>query len=88
MEQALMGLIGVKVCSFLTEHFRRQNRIEAYSSKVFDERQSKAGLAGFRVIQYADGHSLYLSEEIIVHCCRPCRNLPQGCGWLTIKAGF
>lgn len=38
MEAALIGLAGVLVGALLAEHFRRRNRIEPYSQKVFDRR--------------------------------------------------
>jgi len=38
MTAALIGLLGVLVGSWLSELFRRQNRIELYSSKVFEHR--------------------------------------------------
>ncbi|MFL0868421.1 hypothetical protein [Vibrio parahaemolyticus] len=38
MESAIIGFLGVIVGAFLGEYFRRKNRIEAYSHKVFDRR--------------------------------------------------
>lgn len=38
MEAALIGLAGVLVGVLLAEHFRRLNRIEHYSQKVFERR--------------------------------------------------
>ena len=38
MEAALIALVGVLVGALLAEHFRRGNRIEAYSQKVFERR--------------------------------------------------
>lgn len=100
MEQALIGLVGLFIGILLNEYFRRRNRVEAYSSKVFerrlevyegllaairkaeaeissildnesipqDERQKMAFVAGLKVMEYMDAHSLYLNDEITVHC--------------------
>jgi hypothetical protein len=38
MEAALIGLAGVLIGALLAEHFRRNNRIEAYSQKIFERR--------------------------------------------------
>jgi hypothetical protein len=38
MEEALIGLLGVLVGLFVNEHFRKTNRIENYSSTVFEKR--------------------------------------------------
>jgi hypothetical protein len=38
MEAALVGLAGVLLGAFLGEYFRRRNRIEIYSQKVFERR--------------------------------------------------
>ena len=38
MENALIALVGVLIGILCTEHFRRKNRIEFYSQKVFDKR--------------------------------------------------
>lgn len=38
MEAALVGLVGVLVGALLAEHFRRSNRIEVYSQKIFERR--------------------------------------------------
>ncbi len=38
LESAIIGFLGVIVGAFLGEYFRRKNRIEAYSHKVFDRR--------------------------------------------------
>ncbi|WP_206743745.1 hypothetical protein, partial [Aliivibrio fischeri] len=38
MESALIGLAGVVLGALLSEYFRRKNRIEIYSQKVFDKR--------------------------------------------------
>ncbi len=38
METALIGLLGVLIGLLVNEHFRRRNRIEAYSSRIFDRR--------------------------------------------------
>jgi hypothetical protein len=38
MEAALIGLVGVLLGAFLGEYFRRRNRIEAYSQKIFERR--------------------------------------------------
>ena len=38
MTEALIGLAGILIGLLLNEHFRRSNRIEAYSSKVFEKR--------------------------------------------------
>ena len=38
MESALIGLAGLLVGALLAEYFRRNNRIEAYSHKVFERR--------------------------------------------------
>lgn len=38
MESALIGLAGVLIGALLGEYFRRNNRIEAYSQKVFERR--------------------------------------------------
>jgi len=38
MEQALIALIGILVGILLNEYFRRSNRIEVYSAKVFEKR--------------------------------------------------
>lgn len=100
MEQALIGILGLIVGIVLNEYFRRRNRIEAYSTKVFErrleayeglmkairdaegevnevlddesldakERHEKTFEAGLRVMEYTDEHSLFLNDEIIVHC--------------------
>ncbi len=38
MTEALIGLAGILIGLLLNEHFRKTNRIENYSSKVFDKR--------------------------------------------------
>jgi hypothetical protein len=38
METALVGLLGLLVGALLAEYFRRNNRIEAYSQKIFERR--------------------------------------------------
>lgn len=38
MESALIGLLGVFVGVLLAEYFRRRNRVEAYSQKIFERR--------------------------------------------------
>jgi hypothetical protein len=38
MEAALIGLVGVLIGAFLGEYFRRRNRIEVYSQKIFERR--------------------------------------------------
>jgi hypothetical protein len=38
MESALIGLLGVFVGALLAEYFRRRNRVEAYSQKIFERR--------------------------------------------------
>ena len=38
MEQALIALLGLLTGILLNEYFRRRNRIEAYSAKVFERR--------------------------------------------------
>ena len=38
MEQALIGLGGIIVGILITEYFRRRNRVEVYSQKIFDKR--------------------------------------------------
>ncbi len=38
MEEALIGLLGVLVGLLVNEYFRKNNRIENYSSKVFEKR--------------------------------------------------
>ncbi len=38
METALIGLLGVLIGLLVNEHFRKRNRIEAYSSRIFDKR--------------------------------------------------
>jgi polyhydroxyalkanoate synthesis regulator phasin len=38
METALIGLLGVLIGLLVNEHFRRRNRIEAYSFHIFDKR--------------------------------------------------
>lgn len=38
METAFIGLLGVLIGLLVNEHFRRRNRIEAYSSRIFDKR--------------------------------------------------
>ena len=38
MESALIALVGVLVGILCNEHFRRRNRIEFYSQKVFEKR--------------------------------------------------
>jgi len=38
MTEALIGLVGILIGLLLNEHFRRSNRIENYSSKVFEKR--------------------------------------------------
>lgn len=100
MEQALIGLVGLLIGILLNEHFRRRNRVEVYSTKVFEKRlevyegllsainnaetevndaieneaeplakrQQKAFVAGLRVMEFADKYSLYLNDEITVHC--------------------
>jgi hypothetical protein len=40
MENALIALVGVLIGILCSEHFRRNNRIEFYSQKVFDKRLS------------------------------------------------
>lgn len=100
MEQALIGFVGLLMGMLLNEYFRRRNRVEVYSSKVFEkrlevyeglmatirkaeaeinevldnesipptERHERAFEAGLRVAEYTDQHSLYLNDEIAVHC--------------------
>lgn len=38
MTDALIGLAGILIGLFINEHYRRTNRIENYSSRVFDKR--------------------------------------------------
>ncbi len=38
MEKALIALIGVLIGILLTEYFRKKNRIETYSQRIFDKR--------------------------------------------------
>ncbi|WP_296192563.1 MULTISPECIES: hypothetical protein [unclassified Psychrobacter] len=38
MESALIGLVGVLLGALIGEHFRRKNRIEIYSQRIFDKR--------------------------------------------------
>ncbi|MCK4339111.1 MAG: hypothetical protein KAW92_00265 [Candidatus Cloacimonetes bacterium] len=38
METAFIGLLGVFIGLLITEYFRRRNRIETYSSRIFDKR--------------------------------------------------
>jgi hypothetical protein len=38
MESALVGLAGLLIGALLAEYFRRNNRIEAYSQKIFERR--------------------------------------------------
>ena len=38
MTEALIGLAGILIGLFLNEYYRRTNRIENYSSRVFDKR--------------------------------------------------
>lgn len=38
MESALIGLAGLLVGALLAEYFRRNNRIEVYSQKIFERR--------------------------------------------------
>lgn len=38
MDNALIGLLGILSGIFITEHFRRRNRIENYSHLVFEKR--------------------------------------------------
>ena len=38
METAFVGLLGVLIGLLITEYFRRRNRIETYSSRIFDKR--------------------------------------------------
>ncbi len=38
MTEALIGLAGILIGLLINEHFRKTNRIENYSSKVFDKR--------------------------------------------------
>lgn len=38
MTEALIGLIGILIGLLINEHFRRTNRIENYSSRIFDKR--------------------------------------------------
>ncbi|OFV99631.1 MAG: hypothetical protein A3H28_14510 [Acidobacteria bacterium RIFCSPLOWO2_02_FULL_61_28] len=38
MESALIGLVGVLIGALLSEHFRRRNRVEVYSHKIFERR--------------------------------------------------
>ena len=38
MEKALIGLLGVLIGILCTEYFRRRNRIEIYSHKIFERR--------------------------------------------------
>jgi hypothetical protein len=38
MQSALIGLIGVLIGVLLAEYFRRRNRVEIYSQKVFERR--------------------------------------------------
>jgi len=38
METAIIGLLGVLIGLLINEHFRRRNRIETYSSHIFDKR--------------------------------------------------
>lgn len=38
MTKALIGLAGILIGVLLNEHFRRSNRIENYSSRIFDKR--------------------------------------------------
>lgn len=38
MESALIGLLGVVIGALLGEYFRRRNRVEAYSQKIFERR--------------------------------------------------
>ncbi|QEQ96606.1 hypothetical protein [Neptunomonas concharum] len=40
MESALIALAGVLIGILCNEHFRRRNRIEFYSQKIFDKRLS------------------------------------------------
>jgi len=100
MEQALIGLVGLLIGILLNEYFRHRNRVETYSSKVFErrlevyeglmkvigeaeskvsdalenesvplaERHQRAFEAGIGVMEYMDKHSLYLNDEITVHC--------------------
>ena len=54
MEQALIGLLGLIVGVVLNEYFRRRNRIEAYSTKVFERRlEAYEGL--IKAIRDAEG---------------------------------
>lgn len=38
MTEALIGLVGLLIGLLINEHFRRSNRIENYSSRIFDKR--------------------------------------------------
>ena len=38
MVAAFIGLLGVLIGVLINEHFRRRNRIETYSSRIFDKR--------------------------------------------------
>jgi hypothetical protein len=38
MESALIGLAGLLIGALLSEYFRRSNRIEVYSQKIFERR--------------------------------------------------
>lgn len=62
MEPALIGLIGVLVGALLAEHFRRQNRVEAYSQKIF-ERRLEIYEELMRLVQ----HAYTVASEVIEH---------------------
>ncbi|WP_217519081.1 hypothetical protein [Vibrio metschnikovii] len=57
MESAIIGFIGVIVGAFLGEYFRRKNRIEAYSHKVFDR----------RLKAHEELYSMFVSAKDIIH---------------------
>jgi len=100
MQTALIAFLGVIVGALLTEYFRVKNRIELFSSKVFDkrlatyeelykkltdsldiakdvienpnytkeERTEIWNTFVLSIASYNDEHSLYLNEDISVHC--------------------
>lgn len=62
MESALIGLIGVLVGALLAEHFRRRNRVEAYSQKIFDHR-----LEIYEELMRLVQHAYTVACEVIEH---------------------
>ena len=57
MESALIGFVGIIIGAFLSEYFRRKNRIEVYSHKVFDR----------RLKVHEELFSMYVSASDVIH---------------------